>query len=225
MAITALIEPRVFNDCPTSTLLSGNSYPTSVYISDTIDAACVGFSNLHIWTLSTNGSSSKLYANNSSFSISADVTISGTCDGQGGLKISPWWSNSDGLFSLNSSTGEIACYGGRLPFYSFTISNSITYTKGTTVNLKIIYRPHSLTSGDPATMEYIYNNGTGYTSGPLPFDEGNPAEGYGSWGILNDATVGAFEMVFIQGSTQNLYTSWNNIVYTELNNSSMFLMF
>ena len=53
--------------------------------------------------------------------FSADVTLSGTGDGEAGLQISPWWSpNVDGRFNVRTPDGEVACFGGRLPFYSFT---------------------------------------------------------------------------------------------------------
>jgi hypothetical protein len=31
-----------------------------------------------------------------------------------------------------------------------------------------------------------------YSSGPLAFDEGNPLEGHGSWGMLTPAQVGGY---------------------------------
>ncbi len=57
----------------------------------------------------------------------------------------------------------------------------------------VVYRPNSLSEADPATIEYIVTMaGTDYSSGALLFDQGNPAEGYGEWGMLNSAQVGGY---------------------------------
>jgi hypothetical protein len=105
-------------------------------------------------------------------------------------------------------------FGGRLPFYSFTASQGIHYTKGTTVRVGVVYNPNSLSSSDPATITYNLTMGANfYTSGALAFDEGNPAEGYGSWGHLDNARVGGYVQVFIDGSGagNNLTAQWENI--------------
>ena len=57
-------------------------------------------------------------------------------------------------FNFRTTDGEIAVFGGRLPFYSFTGSQGITYTKGDTVRVGVIYDPHSLSMADPATIQY-----------------------------------------------------------------------
>ena len=56
---------------------------------------------------------------------------------------------------------------------------------------------------------------TNYTSGPLAFDEGNAAEGYGSWGHLDDARVGGYVQVFIDqsGPGNNLTATWGNMSF------------
>ena len=57
----------------------------------------------------------------------------------------------------------------------------------------VVYRPNSLSALDPATIEYLVTMGaTTYSSGLLPFDEGNPGEGHGSWGMLTPAQVGGY---------------------------------
>ena len=46
-----------------------------------------------------------------------DVTISDGGEGEGGNGISPWWSQLvDGIFNMRTADGEVACFGGRLPF-------------------------------------------------------------------------------------------------------------
>ena len=105
---------------------------------------------------------------------------------------------------MRSTDGEIACFGGRLPFFSFTGAFGLHYAKGNTIHLETIYEPHSLNSGAPGTIEYrVSYLGNDYTSGVLPFDQGNASEDppHGLWGILNDARVGGhFEAFLGQGT-------------------------
>ena len=196
MAIdSAVINTRIFNDDPTSTLTTTNSYPALVEISDTPTGA--GYANLHNFHLADAGVEHP-FANSEAFSFSADLTISGAGEAEAGLQIAPWWSqNVDGRLNFRTTDGEIAAFGGRLPFYSFTGSQGLTYTKGDTVRVGVVYSPHSLSMADPATIVYNVTLGaTDYTSGPLAFDQGNPAEGYGTWGNLDDARVGGYMQVF-----------------------------
>ena len=191
---SAVINTRIWNDNPTSIVTTSNSYPSSITIKDEQTVA-VGWANLHNFRLSDDGGgTAALFANGDAFEFAADVTITGTAVSEAGLQVAPWWSGTDGRFQIRADAGgEIACFGGRLPFYSFTGSQSLTYTLGDTVRLGVVYDPHSLSSSDPATMEYLLTmGGTDYTSGALAFDEGNPAEPYGTWGMLDSAQVGGF---------------------------------
>ena len=218
---SAVIYERVFNDCPWSVVTTGNSYPASLYIQDEI-LECPGFANLHVWHFSVDGVNSAVFENGSAFRYSFDLVISGTAEGEAGALIAPWWSPYvDGRFNVRTTDGEIACFGGRLPFYSFTVSHGINYVKGTTIHLQVTYLPHSLSMADPATIEYELDyNGGHYTSGPLPFDEGNPSEDppYGLWGILNDARVGGEFQVFLQAGNPNasVRADFTGIVFQNL---------
>lgn len=189
----AIVMERVFNDCPASVLTVTNNYPMVISIQDAGDN-CFGWANLHVWRMSQSGAE-LLFPNGSAFKISTTLTIDGTGQAEGGLQIAPWWSEADGRLNCRTTDGEIACFGGRLPFYSFTGSHGLHYVKGTPIGLSMTYMPGLLTSVQPATIEYtvVYNSMT-YTSGPLAFDEGNPAEDppYGLWGMLNDAKVGGY---------------------------------
>jgi hypothetical protein len=217
----AVIRPRIFNDCPSSILTTTNNYPMMVQIQDE-NLSCGGFANLHVWRLSTDGVDPAVFDNDSAFRLSADLTIDGTAEGEGGLQVAPWWSQDvDGRFNVRTTDGEIACFGGRLPFYSFTASHGITYTKGTTVRVEVVYLANGLSMADPATIEYIYEDNTGtYTSGPLAFDEGNPDEDppYGLWGMLNDARVGGYVQVFLQAGNPDaaVTATWSNIDFENL---------
>ncbi len=214
---SAVINARIWNDDPGSTLTTINNYPTLVEISDT-RSDTAGFANLHNFHLATAGVEHE-FGNNEAFSFYADLTITGR--GAAGLQLSPWWSRDvDGRFSFRTTDGEIAVFGGRLPFYSFTASQSLSYVAGTTVRVGMEYNPNSLTMADPATIIYNLEIGANaYTSGALTFDEGNPAEDppYGLWGHLNDARLGGYASVFSPesaGQSNNFAARWENISYS-----------
>jgi hypothetical protein len=216
---SAAIFLRIFNDCPFSTVVDNNSYPSVIQITDTKLECGSGFANRHAWRFSQDGATAQLFSNNDGFKFDADLTISGTGEAEAGIGISPWWSPLvDGVFNFRTTDGEIACFGGRLPFYSFTGSQGVTYVKGTTVHVEIIYLPNGLSEADPGTIEYKLDNGTMYTSGPIAFDMGNPAEPYGLWGILDSATAGGnFQMFLQQGAADASVTvTWGNITFTDL---------
>jgi hypothetical protein len=208
---------RVFDDCPFSTLTTTNLYPMLIAIDDA-NLSCGGFANLHVWTLSEDGGATEaVFNNNSWFRLAADLTVTGTADGEAGLRVSPWWSQYvDGRLNVRTTDGEIACFGGRLPFYSFTGEYGLHYMKGDTIHLEVIYRAQALTSANPATIEYIVGyGGMTYSSGQLPFDEGNPMEPYGTWGMLDDARVGGFSQVFLQAGNEaaEVRAEWTDIEY------------
>ena len=72
----------------------------------------------------------------------------------------------------------------------------------------------------PATIEYrLVYGGSFYSSGPLAFDEGNPAEDppYGLWGILNDARVGGHVQAFLPGVPGGQFRGeWGDIKFENL---------
>ncbi|MBI5837876.1 MAG: hypothetical protein HZB25_11565 [Candidatus Eisenbacteria bacterium] len=217
----ALIKLKIWNDSPLSTASSINSYPSMIVISDEGLSGC-GFANLHNWSFSEDGGATwAAFDNNSQFRFAADVVCEGTGDGEAYMRISPWWSkDGDGEFMLNTRTGEIAIFGGRLPFWSFTIPahGGLTYAKGQMVRMEMIYLPHSLTAGDPATVEYvIWVAGVRHSSGPLAFDMANPAEDppYGLWGMLNDGRVGGAVKAYADcGNTDARFrVTWSRIEF------------
>jgi len=195
----ALLNLRVFNDDPASIVTSLNNYPSQIWIEDD-RTQTGGWANRHNFRLSEDGGTNEaVFMNADAFEFSADVTITGTANTEGGLNLSPWWSQDvDGVFMLNAGSGEIAIFGGRLPFYSFTGNYGLTYTKGTTVNLGMLYVTGALTAAAPARVKYTVKTGANTYSSPwLAFDEGNPGEDppYGLWGDLNDARVGGYIQV------------------------------
>ncbi len=146
----AAIFPRVFNDCPFSELSIISAYPPLIQIEDTKNSCGAGFANRHAWRFSQDGTTAQLFNNNNGFKFSSYLTITGDGEAEAGIGISPWWSPLvDGVFNFRTTDGEIACFGGRLPFYSFTGSQGLTYVKGTTVYVEIIYLPNSLHGSRP----------------------------------------------------------------------------
>jgi len=206
---SAVLHTRVFNDFPNSTLTTTNNYPALIEFFD----GPVGpstFANRHNFRLSDNGGANDaVFLNGDAFIFEADVTLLGTGPVEGGLQVSPWYSQQvDGVFNIRLNDGEVAAFGGRLPFYNFTANHGVLYAAGTTIHQKMIYRPNGLSQASPATMQYIYTDASGtYSSGQLAFDEGNVAEGviYGNWGILNDARVGG--MVQVMNFDQNQHSA------------------
>jgi hypothetical protein len=221
-ANSSVFITRVFNDDSDSDLSTSDAYPASLSITDAVlngDGFGSEFANLHVWRLSTDDINPVDFANGDGFTLGATLVISGTGNGEAGLNVSPWWSqNVDGRLNVRTGDGEIAVFGGRLPFYSFTGSHGLSYVKGTPIGVKILFRPNGLSMANPATMEYIvdYNANT-YSSGQLNLDEGNPAEDppHGLWGILNEARVGGYVQPLIQVGNidNNLTATWTNILY------------
>lgn len=213
----AHINPRVYNDMGGSTLTVVNTYPSPAHINfdDVLPASppLTFQSNQHTWRLSTDGGVTDApFANGDSFKISADVTITGNGNAEAGLNVSPWWSTqTDGKFHVRASAtgGEVAAFGGRLPFYSF----GNVYVTGTTATLSIEYIANSNTAGAPGQIQYGYN---GLFSPWIQFDQGNPAEDppHGLYGILSPAYVGGFMQNYGQSSgSTSVNADFNNIVY------------
>jgi hypothetical protein len=211
----------VFADCPISGAnVAVDNYPFQIQIQDPNMVCPTGFANLHDWTLSADGGGTAAdFMNGDAFRLSAILTISGDADGEAGLRLSPWFSQLvDGRFNVRTTDGEIACFGGRLPFFSFTATFGLNYVKGDPIYLEMIYLPNNLNIANPATIEYkLTYQGNMYTSGPLAFDEGNPGEDppYGLWGMLNEARVGGYVQAFIQSGT-SLTANWDDVCFQDL---------
>jgi len=219
----------IFGDCspPFSTLTTTNTYPALFQYSDN-HLCTTGFANLHTWTFSADGGATEAVFNNiDAFRFGADFTLDGR--GEGGIRLSPWWSQHvDGRINVKSDggTGEIACFGGYLPFYSFTGSNGLHYTGGV-IHLEMIYKPNSNTLLDPGTVEYVAKyQGTSYVSGPLACGPKNPLDPpHGDYGIEDDARVGGILQPYIgptapgagPGTTAG---TWENIFFTTLPTAS-----
>ena len=81
--------------------------------------------------------------------------------------------------------------------------------------MEICYSPRALTQADPARIRYSLDySGNHYTSGYIPFDEGNTAEGHGSWGELCPAYAGGYVQPYLgQGIPVGFTAKWLDIAY------------
>jgi len=207
-----------YNDCLTSTVTPINAYPADISIDDANDD-CFGYANRHTWSFSTDGGATDAqFENCSLYRFCADVTLSGTGDGEGGLRLSSWWSPHDnGQFMANAKTGEVTAFDGRLPFFSFTNAFGLHYVKGTTIHMEIIYNPNGLSASDPAYIVYnVTYGGHSYTSGPRYFDSGNLSEAavHGSFGELFPAYAGGYVQPYVgQGTPVEFKGDWANICF------------
>lgn len=217
---SAVLHLRVFNDCPVSTLTTSNLFPGLISISDqnTTPPFCSGFANLHTWRFSTDGATAAQFANGDAFEYSCTVVLNGA--GEGGINMSPWWgADSDGLFNVRTTDGEIACFGGRMPFFTFTGSFGLTYVNNTPIQLGIAYFPNGLSSVSPAQVIYsVRYNSINYTSGLLAFDQGNPAEDppHGLWGALTPWYAGGHVKMFASpsGTPHGIAATWSDVQFS-----------
>ena len=217
---SAVLHTRVFNDCPVSILNTTNTFPALIEIDDQNNVApfCAGFANLHTWRFSTDGLNAIQFQNGDAFEYSSNMTLNGV--GEGGLNMSPWFSpDADGLFNVRTTDGEIACFGGRMPFFSFTGAFGLHYVNNTPIQLGITYIPNGLSSVSPAQIVYnLRYASTNYTSGLLNFDEGNTAEDppHGLWGALNPWYAGGHVKMFVQiiGQPHGITADWRDIQYS-----------
>jgi hypothetical protein len=214
---SAVLHFRVFNDCPISILNTTNNYPALIEINDQNQVApfCAGFANMHTWRFSTDGVNAAQFLNGDGFSYSALFTLNGV--GEGGLSLAPWWSpDTDGLFNCRTTDGEITCFGGRMPFFSFTAAFGLHYVNNTPIQLGITYIPNGLSSVSPAQVVYnVTYASINYTSGLLNFDQGNVAEDppHGLWGALNPWYAGGHVKMFVQtiGVPHGIDAQWTEI--------------
>ena len=212
---SAIVLERLYNDCPISTVSNVNAFPGLVSISDSWNSLCVGFANGHVWNFSGDGGATSLnLGNNGSYKFKATVTLSGNGQVEGGIHIAPWWNNMDGRFQARIPDGEVACFGGRLPFYSFTANHGVVYVAGTPITMEIEYLANGLSALSPASIQYRCTYGGPTFSSPvLLFDQGNPAEDppHGQWGALDPALAGGVVQVNNGTNGNSYHAVWGEI--------------
>jgi hypothetical protein len=213
-----IVKTYIYADCPTpfSTLTLTNNYPAFIQFTDNHICPSANFENLHNWSFSSDGGATEtVFMNADAYRFGFDFQISGPVGGatgpgdglaEGGLRSSPWWGQeTEGRINvkvtnpIDPSNGEIACFGGYMPFYSFTVQNGLHYHLGDMIHLEVIIKPNSLSQTDPGTAEYVVRyNGTSYASGPLPFGPANPNDPpHGTYGPEDDGRAGGVFAPFV----------------------------
>ncbi len=217
---------RMWNDYPQATVSLTNNYPSLVQYNFDCPFALTGWANKGVWQLSGDGGASKLlFPNLSNYTYEADVTLSGVSVGhlEGGLEISPWWSDDSGVFMCNVGSGEIVEWGGFVPSFSFSAAYSIAYTLGAPIHQKIRYVAGSSepTEANPGTVEYsIVYGGLPYSSGIIACGPSNPLDPpHGTYGQLDGTKLGGSVMggpIMGGSGAGTLVGTFGNIVFTNL---------
>lgn len=221
---SAVTNTRIFDDCPISNITITNNYPSSITIADENlppQPQCSGFANYHNWRFSSDGTTAAQFGNADTYEYSCDFVLNGT--GEGGIGMGPWWAPNDpGQFNVKTGDnggGEIACFGGTMPFYSFTFpqNGGLNYVTGTPINLSITYAARDNSAQNPGQIFYrvTYNNQT-YSSGPLNFGPRNPNDPpHGDWGS-QEPTVngGQVKMIMLNFPNHNVSATWSNIQFS-----------
>jgi len=160
-------QPRTFNDRPGSDLFFSSSYSPnagSLAIRES-QYGTGGFANRHIAFFGDNGGNKVDfdYADGWDMKTTMRINAADSVDNiEAGFQFDQF---GFGMFGVLSSSGEIAAFGSVMPFHSFGAG---VYNVGDEVMLRMIHRPGGGEfSGDPSTMEYLYNNtttGSGWVS-------------------------------------------------------------
>lgn len=219
------VKLRHFNDGPFTTLTSYENYPTEIWIED-VNVGYTGWANFHNWSYSEYGTAPAVFWNGDSFRSKATLKLTGNGYGEAGLRVSPWWAlDDDGRFNVKltpgGDSGEVAVFGGRLPFYSFTANHGVVYQRGDEITLEVLYQANWVDPLHPGTMTYTVTYGANtYSSGPIAMDQGNLSEAplHGLFGILDTARVGGYFQFFLEMSSPDLgvRATWTNIEYEPL---------
>lgn len=164
------VNQRVFNDYPNSNLSIVTNYPQATITEQQFGAG--GWANRHDLVFSTNGGATGYQIPVlEGFDISVNIMLdagSVSPRKEAGLRFNGTGphAGNDGLFIITSD-GEVAAFGASLPFHTFGTS---AYTLGTTVTMRMIYRP-SVFPGE-STMEYILNGNSSGQKAFNAFDNG-----------------------------------------------------
>lgn len=166
-------NPRLFNDFASSNLTFSSTYdPLGSSVSFHEDNyGTGGFANRHAAWFG-DGSSNKVDFNyDDGFDMQMTMQVNAASDVgnvEAGFQADLF---GFGMFGVLTATGEIAAFGSVLPFHSFGTG---VYNVGDEVMLRMVHNPGAGEfSGDPSSMEYMYNNtttGSGWvSSGEIDF--------------------------------------------------------
>lgn len=187
--------------------------------------------NGHAWQFSADGGgTAAVFGNSDNFSFGADLTLHlvGIPHGaEAGLNIAPPWATVyaaylDGRINCRVPDGEIACFGGNLPFYSFTATNGIHFLADDPTHLEIHYvggsGPNEAT---PGRVEYVVvQGGITYTSpwlncSPPPYNPSDPPAWH-DYGIGTPSFAGGFmqPQVDVGNLSAQAVGTWNNVSFS-----------
>ena len=184
---SAVLAPRVFNDIPGATLTSAVGIMGSPWLSfnEAGVSAPTGFANRDAWQYSNNGISPYLLGHNEYFNASFNLTLTDSSDSprkEAGFLLSST-SVGDIQFIVNSDGHEVVQFGGS-SFYSFNVSQGITYHTGQTISLGLSYLVDPTTGANALLL-----SANGHLSPYLDF---GPGHGNGSPDIGDGSTLGGY---------------------------------
>jgi len=163
------IHERVYNDDPTSTLVTTSNYPTIVEFNDS-NLSGGGFANRHVFNFSADGGATDFtYTNDTFFDVKMDVSLTGLA---GSVKEAGFLIDTiggQGQFIVKTN-GEIAAFGGPLPFHSFAAVGSVvpaTITLGIKYFLDGGVRKITYTAGADTFTDVFTNNEHGIIGGTV----------------------------------------------------------
>jgi len=166
-----VVHPYVFADFPNSGFTSSGTFPNVTFDDPNVDTAGQGtgsgsFANRHIWRTSNDGGTTDygLTGPNDFFNFTFNLNLTAVDTASrkeaGFIITTGSGTDLDSQFILTSNSGnagEIAAFGGAFPFYSFTVSNSLRYTEGTTVSMGVSYFQDLTDVGHTYHLQYMYN--------------------------------------------------------------------
>ncbi len=160
------IQERIFNDFPNSKLTTTNNFPALVQFNET-NFGLGTFANRHAAYFSTDGgANAKDFNYGDAFDVSFTLDLDATpANGrEAGFHVN---SGGDYGFFGVLPNGEIAAFGGSLPFFS---AGAGVWTPGAEVQLRLVHTPGDGTAANPSVMDYMYNTGSGWVTVSKNFD-------------------------------------------------------
>jgi len=163
---SAVLDTRVFNNFPSATGTYLNNYPSSITLGESgAYSSTSGGLDRDEWQFSNNGSSAYTLGASDYFSVSMNVTVTGTTavDNEGGYIIP----NANGLFPggdlqflADPNSGFLGMFGGT-GFWN----SGITYTAGLSVTMGMEYFYDAANSEN--AFQFWVNAGSGNVYSPV----------------------------------------------------------
>jgi len=190
---SAYIDSRVFNDIPSATLTTVDSYPSAISFSEQNVSSGTGFANRDVWSFSANGGASAYqFQGNDYFKASFAVTLSGGSPGYdleaGFLLSNPSGSFGGDLQSVVTASGVVAQFGGP-SYYPFSPAaggfpgaggSVANYVTGQTYTMGLDYVLDPFTGMN--AFEYSVNGVFAASSPGDPYFDLGPGQSIGSPG-------------------------------------------